>query len=63
MYIDLGININGKKKQLVCVLDFLGLEFYILLIKAQFPKNKLKKTIEKVAKILKKKSSITYKEL
>lgn len=49
------MGVNGKKKYLNCILDFLRLTFDILLIKAQFLKNKLKKAIERATKILKKK--------
>ena len=52
-----------KKKQLSCIVDFLGLEFDTLQKEALLPKNKLKKAIEGVAKVLKKKSSTTYEKL
>lgn len=60
---DLGIGINNGKKQLDCIIDFLGLEFDTLQMKAQLPKNKFKKAIEEMAKILEKESSITHEEL
>ncbi len=55
--------VNGEKKQLGCNFDFLGLKFDNLLIKAWLPKDKLKKAMKKVTKILEKKSSTTHKEL
>ena len=54
---------NNEKKQLGCIIDFLGLEFDTLQIEACLSKNKLNKAIEEVTKILKKKSSTTHKEL
>ena len=60
--VDLGGGVNGKKKQLGCIVDFLGLEFNILLMEAQLPKSKLKKAIKGVARILEKKSSTTHEE-
>lgn len=57
------MSVNGKKKQFSCIIDFFGLKFDTLLIEAQLRKDKLKKAIKKVVKILEKKSSTTYKEL
>ena len=54
---------NDGKKQLGCIVDFLGLEFNILQIEARLPNDKLKKAIEGMAKVLKKKSSTTHEEL
>lgn len=54
---------NGKKKQFGCIIDFFGLKFDTLLIEAQLRKDKLKKAIKRVVRILEKKSSTTYKEL
>ncbi len=56
-------NVNGRTKQLGCNFNFLGLEFDTLLIEACLPKDKLKKAVEKVAKILEKKISTTYEKL
>ena len=61
--VDLGVGVNGEKKQLGCIVDFLGLEFDTLLMEARLPKDKLIKAIEGVARILEKKSSTTHKEL
>ena len=61
--VDLGISVNGEKKQLGCIVDFLGLEFDTLLREARLPKDKLKKAIEGVAIILERKSSTTHEEL
>ena len=60
---DLGIKVNDRKKQLGCIVNFLELEFDTLQIKARLRKDKLKKAIEGVAKVLQKKSSITHEEL
>ena len=57
---DLGIGVNGDKKQLGCLVDFLGLEFDTMKMKARLPKDKLKKAIQGVAELLEKKSSTTY---
>ena len=54
---------NDGKKQLGCIVDFLGLEFDTLQIETQLLKDKLKKAIERVAKVLEKKNSTTYEEL
>ena len=61
--VDLGVGVNGEKKQLGCIVDFLRLEFDTLLMEARLPKDKLKKAIEGVARILEKKSSTTHEEL
>ena len=53
--VDLSIGVNGKKKQLGFIVNFFGLEFDILLIKAQLPKDKLRKAIEKFARNFRKK--------
>lgn len=50
---DLGVGVNDGKKQLGCVVDFLGLEFDTL----RLPEDKLKKAIERVARVLERKSS------
>ena len=63
MCANLGISVNGKKKQLGCIVDFLRLEFDTLLMEARLPKDKLKKAIEEVARILERKSSSNYEEL
>ena len=63
IYTDLDIQMNNRKKQLDYIIDFFGLKFNNLQIEAQLPKNKLKKTIKKVVKILKKKNSTTHEEL
>lgn len=54
---------NGKKKQLSCIIDFLGLEFDISLIEVWLPKDKLKKAIKRVVKILEQKSLTIYEKL
>ena len=54
---------NDGKKQLGCIVDFLELEFDTLQMEAQLPKDKLKKAIEGVAKILERKSSTTHEKL
>lgn len=59
---NLGIGINNKKKQLDCIVDFLGQEFDTLQIEVRLSKDKLKKAIKGVAKILEKKSFTTYEE-
>lgn len=56
------MSINDKKKQLDYIIDFLGLKFNILQIKTWLSKNKFKKIIKKVIKVLKKKNSIIYEE-
>lgn len=63
VYTDLGMGVNDGKKQLSCIVDFLGLQFDTLQIEATLPKDKLKKAIEGVANILEKKSSTTHEEL
>ena len=60
---DLGMSVNNKKKQMSCIVDFLMLEFDTLQMEARLPKNKLKKTIEGVVKVLEKKNSTTHEEL
>ena len=60
---DLGIGVNEEKKQLGCIVDFLGLEFDTLQMEARLPKDKLNKAIKGVAKVLEKKSSTTHEEL
>lgn len=60
---DLGIGVNNRKKQLGCIVDFLGLEFDTLQMEARLPKHMLKNIIEGVAKILEKKSSTSHEEL
>ena len=57
------MSVDGKKKQLGCNIDFIRLEFDALLMGARLPKDKLKKAVEEVAKILEKKSSATHEEL
>lgn len=56
VYMNLGIDINNRKKQLGCIIDFLRLEFDILPIRTWLLKNKLKKVIERKIKIFEKKS-------
>ncbi len=60
---NLEVSANSGKKPLCCNVDFLGLEFDILLIEAWLPKDKLQKAIEEVATILRKKSWTTNEEL
>ena len=55
---NLQVSFNGKNKQLSCNVDFFRLEFDTLLIEARLPKDKLKKTIKRVAKILEKKCQL-----
>lgn len=38
---DLGVGVNGDKKQLGCIVDFLGLEFDTVKMEARLPKDKL----------------------
>lgn len=54
---------NDGKKQLSCIVDFLGLKFDILQMEARLLKDKLRKAIEGVANVLEKKSSTTHEEL
>lgn len=58
---NLGISVNDEKKQLGCVVDFLGLEFDILWMETRLMEDKLKKAIEGVPRVLEKKSSTIYK--
>lgn len=60
---NLGVGVNDDKKQLGCIVNFLGLEFDTLRMEAQLPKDKLKKTIEGVAGVLERRSSTTHEEL
>lgn len=60
---DLGIRVNGDKKQLCFLVDFLRLIFNTEKIEACLPKNKLEKAIQGVAELLEKQSFITYKKL
>ena len=60
---DLGVGVNGDKKQLGCIVDFLGLEFDTVKMEARLPKDKLEKAIKEVAKLLEKRSSTTHEEL
>ena len=60
---DLDESVNNEKKQISCVVDFHGLEFDTLQIKARLLEDKLKKAIERVTKVFKKTSSTTYEEL
>lgn len=53
------LEVEGKEKQQDCITDFLGLNLNILLIVTRLPKDKLKKPLEEIAKILEKKSSTT----
>ena len=57
---NLAVGVNNKKKQLGYIVDFLELEFDTLQMEAQLSKDKLNKAIERVTKILKKKSSTTH---
>lgn len=57
-----GIKVNKDQKQVSYLVEFLRLKFYTLKIKACLPKNKLKKPIQKVAKLLEKKISTTNKK-
>lgn len=61
--VDFSIGVNGKKKQLRCIVDFLGLKFDIIQIEAQLLGDKLKITNKKMVKILEKKSSTSHKKL
>lgn len=45
------------------IINFLGLKIDIFKIKAQLPKDKLDKVIEKIENIFEKKTFTTYKEL
>lgn len=40
---DLGVGVSGDKKQLDCIVDFLGLEFDTVKMEARLPKDKLEK--------------------
>lgn len=60
---DLSMGANDDKKQLGCIVDFLGLEFDTLRMEVRLPKDKLKKTIEGVARVLERRSSTTHEEL
>lgn len=52
-----------NKKQLGCIVDFLGLEFDTVKMEARLPKDKLEKAIKGVARLLEKRSSTTHEEL
>ena len=57
------MGVNDVKKQLGCIIDFFGLEFDTLGIEARLLKDKLKKAIEEIARVLERRSSTTYEEL
>lgn len=59
----MGMGVNKGKKQLGCIVDFLGLEFDTLQMEARLPKDKLQKAIEGVARVLEKKSPTTHEKL
>ena len=54
---------NLGKKQLGCLVDFLGLEFETVKIEACLPKDKLKKAIQRVVELLERRSSTTHGKL
>ena len=60
---DLGVGMNGKKKQLSCIVDILRMKFDTLLMEAQLLKNKLMKAIERIARILEEKSLTIHEKL
>lgn len=55
------MSVNNKKKQLGCIINFLKLKFDTLHIEAQLPKNKLKKAIKNIKRILERRSFTTNK--
>lgn len=58
-----GVGVNYEKKQLGCIVDFLGLEFDTLYMEARLPEDKLKKAIKEVTKVLERRSSTTHEKL
>lgn len=60
---DLGVGVNRDKKQLGCLVDFLGLIFDTEKMEARLPKDKLEKAIQGVAELLEKQSSTTHEKL
>ena len=63
VYTDLSIEVNGDKKQLGCLINFLGLDLDTMKMEARLPKDKLKKAIQGVAELWEKKSSTTHEKL
>lgn len=57
------VSVNGKKQPVGCNVNFLALGFDNLLIEAQLPKDKLRKTMERVVKILENKRWTINEEL
>lgn len=63
VYTNFCIRFNKNKKQLNYSKDFLRLEFDIKKIKAHLLKNKPKKAIQEIAKLIEKKILLFYKKL
>lgn len=63
IFVNFGIDVNNKKKEWSCVINFYELEFDILLIETQLLIHKIKKAIEEIIRVLEKKSSIIQKKL
>lgn len=59
---NLGMKVSQPKKQNRHIMDFLGLEFDMIKIEKQLPKDKLDKAIKGVNNIFKKKRSTTHKK-
>ena len=60
---DFGIGINGDKKQLGRIVDFLGLGFDTVKLEACLQKDKLGKAIKGVTRLLEKRSSNAHEKL